>query len=46
MVLYNVWSLLDAKYNLLGYRRQHSICYTCLFTTPLLVNTISGYNVL
>jgi hypothetical protein len=27
--------LLDAKCNLLGYRRHHSICYTYLFTTPL-----------
>jgi hypothetical protein len=31
--------------NVLGYRRHHSICYTCLFTTPLVVITISGYNV-
>jgi hypothetical protein len=40
-MLYNVWPLLDAKCNLLGYRRNHSICYTCLFTTPLVVITIS-----
>jgi hypothetical protein len=32
--------------NVLGYRRQHSICYTCLFMTPLVVTTISGYIVL
>jgi hypothetical protein len=45
-MLYNVWPLLDAKCNLLGYRRHHSICYTCLFTTPLVVTTVSGYSVL
>jgi hypothetical protein len=44
-VLYCVWPLLDAKCNLLHYRRHHSICYTCLFTTPLVVITVSGYNV-
>jgi hypothetical protein len=27
--------------NLLGYRRHRSVCYTCLFTTPLVVITIS-----
>jgi hypothetical protein len=32
--------------NVLGYRRHHSICYTSLFTTPLVVTTISVYNVL
>jgi hypothetical protein len=31
--------------NVLGYRRHRSICYTCLFTTPLLT-TISVYSVL
>jgi hypothetical protein len=30
--------------NLLGYRRHHSICYTYLFTTLLVVTTISVYN--
>jgi hypothetical protein len=40
-VLYSVWSMLDSKCNLLGYRRHHSICYTCLFTTLLVVITIS-----
>jgi hypothetical protein len=32
--------------NVLGYWWHRSICYTRLFTTPLLVATISGYNVL
>jgi hypothetical protein len=32
--------------NVLGYRRHHSICYTCLFTTLLVVTIVSGYNVL
>jgi hypothetical protein len=32
--------------NVPDYWRLHSICYTCLFTTPLVVTTISGYNVL
>jgi hypothetical protein len=41
IVLYSVLPLLDAKCNLLGYRRHRSICYTCLFTTPLVVITIS-----
>jgi hypothetical protein len=45
-ILYNVWPLLDANCNLLGYRRHHSICYTCLFTTPPVVTTVCGYNVL
>jgi hypothetical protein len=44
--VYNVWPLLDAKCNLLGYRRRRSICYTCLFTTSLVVTTISVYSVL
>jgi hypothetical protein len=30
----------------LGYWWHRSICYTCLFTTPLVINTISGYNML
>jgi hypothetical protein len=42
--MYRVWSLLDAKCNLLCYRRHHSIWCTRLFTTPLVVITISGYN--
>jgi hypothetical protein len=41
LLLYNIWPLLDAKCNLLAYRRHHSICYTRLFTTPLVVVTIS-----
>jgi hypothetical protein len=41
LILYNVCALLDAKCNLLGYRRHHSICYTRLFTTPLVVVTVS-----
>jgi hypothetical protein len=32
--------------NVLGYRIHHSICYTCLFTTPLVVIIISVYSVL
>jgi hypothetical protein len=40
-VWYNVWPLMDANCNLLGYRRHHSIYYTRLFTTPLVVITIS-----
>jgi hypothetical protein len=31
-------------FNLLGYWRHHYFCYICLFTTPLVVTTISGYN--
>jgi hypothetical protein len=38
-ILYNVRPLPDC--NLLCYRRHHSICYTCLFMTPLVVITIS-----
>jgi hypothetical protein len=41
LILYSVGSLLDAKCNLLGYRRHHSVRYTGLFTTPLVVITIS-----
>jgi multidrug transporter EmrE-like cation transporter len=32
--------------NVLGYWWHHSICYTSLFTTPLVVTTISGYSML
>jgi hypothetical protein len=32
--------------NVLGYWRHRSVCYTPLFTTPLVVTTVSGYNVL
>jgi hypothetical protein len=39
--LYNVGPPLDAKCNLLGYRRHRSVCYTGLFPTPLVVVTIS-----
>jgi hypothetical protein len=42
--LYNVWPLMDANCSVLGYRGHHSICYTRLFTTPLVVIRISGYN--
>jgi hypothetical protein len=38
--------LLDVKCNPLGYRRHYSICYTCLFTTPLVITIISFYIVL
>jgi hypothetical protein len=33
-------------YNMLGYWRHCSVCYTSLFTTPLVVSTVSVYNVL
>jgi hypothetical protein len=32
---------MNANSNLLGYRRHQSVCYTRLFTTPLVVITIS-----
>jgi hypothetical protein len=35
---------MEAKCNLLGYWWHHSICYTVLFTTPLVVITISPYH--
>jgi hypothetical protein len=41
LLLYNVLSLLDANCNLLGHRRHLSVCYTCLFPTPLVVVKIS-----
>jgi hypothetical protein len=34
---------MDTNCNLLGHRRHHSICYTRLFTTPLVVVTISFF---
>jgi hypothetical protein len=40
------WSLLNTKCNVLEYRRRHSVCYSGLFTTSLVVTTISFYNVL
>jgi hypothetical protein len=43
--LYNVWPLMDAKCKWLCYWWQRSICYTRLFTTPLVVTTIFCYNV-
>jgi hypothetical protein len=42
-VTYHSWTLIC---NMLGYWRHRSICYTSLFTTPLVVTTISVYNVL
>jgi hypothetical protein len=42
-VMCHFWTLIC---NVLGYWRHHSICYTSLFTTPLVVTTVSGYNVL
>jgi hypothetical protein len=39
-------SLLNTNYNVLGYWRHRSICYISLFTTPLVVTTISVYSVL
>jgi hypothetical protein len=47
--LFQGLSLSQAIYiysNVLGYWRRRSICYTCLFTTSLVVTTISFYNVL
>jgi hypothetical protein len=43
-ILYCAGPLPDANYNLLGYRRHRSICYTRLFTTPRVVITASPYN--
>jgi hypothetical protein len=40
------WSLLNTNCNVPGYWRHRSVCYTCLFTTPLVVTTISVYSVL
>jgi hypothetical protein len=42
--MHNVWPLMDANCTLLGYRGHHSICYTGLFTTLLVLITISPYN--
>jgi hypothetical protein len=39
--MYNIWLLMDANCNLLGYWWHRSICYTRLFTTLLAVITIS-----
>jgi hypothetical protein len=33
-------SLLNTKCNLLGYWRHRSVCYSCLFTIPLLITTV------
>jgi hypothetical protein len=41
-VSYHFWT---PKCNVLGYWRHHSVCYTSLFTTPLVVTTISVYSV-
>jgi hypothetical protein len=38
--------LMEIHCNVLGYWRRRSVCYTCLFTTSLVVTTISFYNVL
>jgi hypothetical protein len=40
------WSLLNTKFDVLGYCRRRSVCYSGLFTTSLVVTTISFYNVL
>jgi hypothetical protein len=42
-VTYHFWTPLC---NVLGYWRHRSVCYTSLFTTSLIVITISFYNVL
>jgi hypothetical protein len=39
--LYIICHLWTPVCNVLGYRRHHLICYTCLFTTPLFVTTVS-----
>jgi hypothetical protein len=39
-------SLLNTKCNVLGYWRRRSVCYSGLFTTSLVVTTISVYSVL
>jgi hypothetical protein len=39
-------SLLNTNCNVIGYRRPHSVFYTCLFTTPVVVSKISVYSVL
>jgi hypothetical protein len=48
--LYVTWlrylSLLNTNCNVLGYWRHRSVCYTSLFTTSLVVTTVSVYNVL
>jgi hypothetical protein len=38
-------SLLNTNGNVLGYWRHRSVCYTSLFTTSLVVTTVSVYNV-
>jgi hypothetical protein len=43
IIFYNVRSRMDVNCHLLGYTRHHSLCYSGLFTTPLVVTTISGY---
>jgi hypothetical protein len=54
-ILYNVGVLGPLRYlsllntnvcHVLGYWRHRSVCYTSLFTTSLVVTTISVYNVL
>jgi hypothetical protein len=42
-VICHFWTLIC---NLWGYWRHHLICYTSVFTTPLVVTTISVYSVL
>jgi hypothetical protein len=42
-VTYHFWTPIC---NMLGYWRHRSVCYTYLFTTSLVVTTISVYNVL
>jgi hypothetical protein len=37
-------SILNTNRNVLGYWKHRLICCTCLFTTPLVVTTISVYN--
>jgi hypothetical protein len=43
---WSLLSLLNTNCNVLGYWRHRSICYISLFTTSLVVITISPYNVL
>jgi hypothetical protein len=42
-VTYHFWT---SNCNILGYWKHRSVCYTSLFTTPLVVTAISVYNVL
>jgi hypothetical protein len=43
---WGTWPLLNTKCDVLGYWRRLSLCYSGLFTTSLVVTTVSFYNVL